>query len=349
MNQLGFPLLSIILWLPALGALLLLLLPRDQAALQRQVALAVSVVVFAFSCVLPVYFQAEGLETPVMQFVDQVPWIPSWGISYLIGIDGISLWLIVLTTFLTPFALLSSWGAITTHVRSFQMLMLLLETAMLGVFVAQDLFLFYVFWEFSLIPMAFMIGIWGSERRVYAAVKFFIYTFAGSVLMLLAIIVLAFLHQQAIGQTDITFNMMTLTQHIQSGEWVIDTNMARALFGAFFLAFAIKVPIWPLHTWLPDAHVQAPTPASVILAGVLLKLGSYGLIRFNLTLFPEASRWAAPAIAILAVIGILYGAVLAYAQSDMKKLVAYSSVSHMGFIVLGTFALNVEGVSGAII
>ncbi len=346
MNQLGFPLLSLILWLPALGALLLLFFPQVEDNLHRQVALTISVITFLVSCVLPFSFVGDNTA---LQFVDQVAWIPSWGISYLIGVDGISLWLVLLTTLLTPVTVLSTWESIQRNVRAFQMLMLLLETAMIGVFVAQDMLLFYVFWEFSLIPMAFIIGIWGSSNRIYAAVKFFLYTFAGSVLMLLAIIALAIIHRDAVQADVMTFSLPTIIADIRSGAFALDTNLARWMFGAFFLAFAIKVPMWPLHTWLPDAHVQAPTPGSVILAGVLLKMGTYGLIRFNLPLFPEASYWAAPAIGILAIIGILYGAAVAFAQSDMKKLVAYSSVSHMGFIVLGIFALNTEGVSGAVL
>ncbi len=354
MNQLGFPLLSLILWLPALGALLLLLLPRQQVGIHRAFAMLVAVVTFGLSLVLPFAFQgdllADGAQGTVpMQFVDQLAWISAWGITYLVGIDGISLWLVILTTFITPIAMLATWDSVHTQVRYFQVLTLLLETAMLGVFVALDTFLFYLFWEFSLIPMAFMIGIWGSGNRLYAAVKFFLYTFAGSVLMLLAIIALSILHRNALGAEITTFDLRVILADMQSGAFVLDSGMERMLFGAFFLAFAIKVPLWPLHTWLPDAHVEAPTAGSIILAGVLLKLGTYGLIRFNLALFPEAASWAAPAIGILAVIGIIYGAMVAFAQSDMKKLVAYSSVSHMGFVVLGIFALNTVGISGAVL
>jgi NADH-quinone oxidoreductase subunit M len=355
MNQLAFPLLSIIVWLPALGALAMLLLPREKHSLHRQVALGVSVAAFGLSCVLPFAFEPGPLAlngattAPPMQFVDRLDWIPAWGISYIVGVDGISLWLVLLTTLITPVAILSAWSSVSAQIRYFHVLVLLLETAMLGVFVSIDTFLFYLFWEFSLIPMAFLIGIWGSGNRLYAAVKFFLYTFSGSVLMLLAIIALSVLHRNATGADLTTFDLSRITADLRSGAFVLDTTMARLLFGGFFIAFAIKVPLWPLHTWLPDAHVEAPTAGSIILAGVLLKLGTYGLIRFNLLLFPEASQWAAPAIGFLAVIGILYGAMVAFAQSDMKKLVAYSSVSHMGFVVLGIFALNMEGISGAVL
>jgi NADH-quinone oxidoreductase subunit M len=352
MDQIGFPLLSVVLWLPALGALILLVLPRGQDELYRQVSLGFAALTFVASCALPLLFNAAPPQTevaspPLLQFVDRMGWIPSWGINYIVSLDGVSLWLVLLTTFLSPIVILSTWDSVHKQVRYFQVLLLLLETAMLGVFLAQDLFLFYIFWEFSLIPMAFLIGIWGSTNRVYAATKFFLYTFAGSVLMLLAIIALYVLHGQATGVY--TFDFVQLVASLRSGALTLDPSLERLLFGAFFIAFAIKAPLWPFHTWLPDAHVEAPTAGSVILAGVLLKLGTYGMIRFNLTLFPEAAQWAAPAIAILAVIGIIYGAIVAYAQTDMKKLVAYSSVSHMGFVVLGIFALNGVGITGAIL
>ncbi len=353
----GFPILSTVLWLPALGALLLLLVPRTADELARRVALGVSLVTFVVSLALIAGFSPDaaspGGGPPAMQFVESLPWLPSWGISYSIGVDGVSLWLVLLTTFLTPIVVLSTWDSVHKEVRNFQILLLLLTTAMIGVFVALDLLLFYIFWEFTLIPMTFLIGIWGGSNRIYAARKFFLYTFAGSVLMLLAVIGLYVLHRTQIQAVDAAFpgslDFRRLVGDLRSGAFQLDTMTERLLFGAFFLAFAIKVPLWPFHTWLPDAHVEAPTAGSVVLAGVLLKLGGYGLIRFNLTMFPEASRWAAPAIAVLAVIGIIYGAIVAFAQTDMKKLVAYSSVSHMGFIVLGTFALNTEGVSGAIL
>jgi NADH-quinone oxidoreductase subunit M len=353
----AFPILSTVLWLPALGALGLLLVPRDNAALARRVALAVAVVTFLVSLALPLNFQPDLATSPggppAMQFVQTLPWLPMWGISYNVGVDGVSLWLVVLTTFLLPIVVLSTWDSVHKDVRNFEILLLLLTTAMLGVFMATDLLLFYIFWEFSLIPMTLLIGIWGASNRVYAARKFFIFTFAGSVLMLLAIIGLYVLNLQQIRAVEPgyqgTLSFTQLVADLRSGRFQIDTLTERLLFGAFLLAFAVKVPLWPLHTWLPDAHVEAPTAGSVVLAGVLLKLGSYGMIRFNLTLFPDASRWAAPAVAVLAVIGIIYGAIVAFAQTDMKKLVAYSSVSHMGFIVLGIFALNMEGVSGAVV
>ncbi|PDW02695.1 complex I subunit 4 family protein [Candidatus Viridilinea mediisalina] len=353
----SLPILSIVLWLPALGALLLLLVPRGADELARRVALGVALATFVVSLALPLGYAPADLTgtrlAPELQFAEELAWLPTWGISYSIGLDGVSLWLVLLTTFLTPVVVLSTWDSVHKEVRNFQILLLLLTTAMMGVFVAQDLLLFYIFWEFTLIPMTFLIGIWGGENRIYAARKFFIYTFAGSVLMLLAIIGIYVLHRQALVAHDPNFvgsmNFSRIVSDLRSGNFTLETGIERMLFGAFFLAFAIKVPLWPFHTWLPDAHVEAPTAGSVVLAGVLLKLGGYGMIRYCITLFPEASRWAAPAIAILAIIGIVYGAIVAFAQTDMKKLVAYSSVSHMGFIVLGIFALNMEGVSGAVL
>jgi NADH-quinone oxidoreductase subunit M len=343
-NQLGFPLLSLVLWLPTIGALLLLLVPRDNLAAQRGLALLVALAAFAAS--LPLYF-AFNFADPGFQFAEKMDWVPSWGISYAVSLDGVSLWLVLLTTFLTPITLISTWDSVHKEFRAFQALMLLLETGMLGVFVAQDMFLFYIFWEFTLIPMALLIGIWGSAGRVRAAVKFFLYTFAGSVFMLLGIIALYLFNLQATGTP--TFDVQTIRQNIASGALALDLGWARALFFAFFVAFAIKVPLWPFHTWLPLAHTEAPTAGSVILAGVLLKLGGYGMIRYCLQLFPEAARWAAPAIGVLAVIGILYGALASFAQTDAKKLVAFSSVSHLGFVVLGIFALNDQGIAGAVL
>jgi NADH-quinone oxidoreductase subunit M len=274
------------------------------------------------------------------QFVERVAWIPAFGIDYYIGIDGISLLLIVLTGFLTPIALLSSWGSVKKKVKAFSIFVLLLETAMIGVFASLDLFLFYVFWDAMLIPMYFLIGVWGYDRRIYAAIKFLLYTMAGSVLMLIAILTLAVLHYQQFG--SYSFDLLALHR------LTIAPTTQALLFGAFALAFAIKVPLFPLHTWLPDAHVEAPTAGSVILAGVLLKMGTYGLVRFAFPLFPEAAHTYAPLLAWLAVIGIVYGALVAMVQPDMKKLVAYSSVSHLGFVVLGICAMNVNGLQGAV-
>jgi len=279
-------------------------------------------------------------SSPEFQLVERIPWIPAFGIDYYVGIDGISLLLVVLTGFLTPVALLSSWGSVDRKVKEFSIFVLALHAAMIGVFLSLDLFLFYVFWDAMLVPMYFLIGIWGYDQRVYAALKFMLYTMAGSVLMLIAILGLAYLHQTATG--SYSFDLLKL--------YTLDIAPATQFwfFLAFALAFAIKVPLFPFHTWLPDAHVQAPTAGSIILAGVLLKMGTYGLVRFAFPLFPMAAHEFAPWIALLAVIGIVYGALVAMVQPDMKKLVAYSSVSHLGFVVLGICAMNVQGMQGAV-
>jgi NADH-quinone oxidoreductase subunit M len=333
-------LLTLLIAVPLAGALLVLLLPgRDEqgAPLIRQVGFGVSLVVFALTLVLWARFDAASAE---FQFVERVAWIPSFGIDYYLGVDGISLWLVVLTGFLTPISLLSSWESIEKKTREFTFFVLALEAFMIGVFVALDLFLFYVFWDAMLIPMYFLIGVWGYERRIYAAVKFILYTMAGSVLMLVAILGLAFLHQQATGAYSFDYTRLAALE--------IAPGWQYWGFLAFAVAFAIKVPLFPFHTWLPDAHVEAPTAGSVILAGVLLKMGTYGLIRFAFPLFPQAAVYFAPFIAVLAVIGIIYGALVAMVQPDMKKLVAYSSVSHLGFVVLGICALNTNGMQGAV-
>ncbi len=333
--------LSLIVFLPLLGAVLLLLIGNRDGSkdgLVRTVALGVSLVTFAATLALWAGFTPGTAD---FQFVERYSWIPAFGIEYYLGVDGISLMLVVLTGFLTPLALLSSWANIERKVKEFSIFMLLLETGMLGVFLSLDLFLFYVFWDAMLIPMYFLIGIWGYDQRVYAAVKFLLYTMAGSVLMLVAIIALAVMHKQATGVYS--FDLLKLYA------LPIGAGAQTWLFLAFALAFAIKVPLFPLHTWLPDAHVQAPTAGSVILAGVLLKMGTYGLVRFAFALFPEAAATFAPYLAALAVIGIIYGALVAMVQPDMKKLVAYSSVSHLGFVVLGICAMNVNGVQGAVL
>ncbi len=338
---LGVDVLLTLSWLvPLAGALMVLLIGNADArrdGVIRWLSLGVALAAFGVTLALWAGFDATSAE---FQFVERHPWIPAFGIDYFVGVDGISLFLVVLTGFLTPIALLSSWGSIDRKVKEFSIFMLALEAAMIGVFVSLDLFLFYVFWDAMLIPMYFLIGIWGYDRRVYAAIKFMLYTMAGSVLMLIAILGLAYLHSAATG--SYTFDLLKL----YSLDIAPQTQMW--FFLAFTVAFAIKVPLFPFHTWLPDAHVQAPTAGSVILAGVLLKMGTYGLLRFSFPLFPQAAAYFAPWLALLAVIGIVYGALVAMVQPDMKKLVAYSSVSHLGFVVLGICAMNTQGVQGAV-
>src|SRR5688572_29588940 len=327
--------LTLLTFFPLLGVLILFFIPSERKDALRWTALGVSLVTFVMSLWVLSMFDPSN---PDLQLVAQYDWITvaGWNIQYYLGVDGLSILLVLLTTFLTPISILSTWTAVEDRVKDFMIFFLLLEVGMTGVFLAQDLFLFYIFWEFTLVPMYFIIGIWGGPRRIYAAIKFFLYTMAGSILMLLAILWL--------GIQGGTFSVPEL---ITQGNIPPDIQMW--LFLAFTAAFAIKVPMWPLHSWLPDAHVEAPTAGSVILAGVLLKLGTYGFLRFNLPLFPEASLRAAPWIALFAVIGIIYGAAVSYAQTDVKKLVAYSSVSHLGFVMLGLFALNHQGIAGAIL
>ena len=333
-------LLTYLVFLPLLGSLIIIFIKKDNEALIRWFGLFVSIGAFIISLVG--YFQFDRAESG-FQFIDKVTWIKSLNVSYFVGVDGISLLLVLLTTFITPLTLLSSWKSINKKVKEFTFFMLILEVGIIGVFVSLDMFLFYVFWEAMLIPMYFIIGIWGHQRRVYAAVKFFLFTMFGSLLMLVAII---WLGVNAISLTgSFTTNLLDLYKVGPTIPQTIQTF----LFFAFFLSFAIKVPIFPLHTWLPDAHVEAPAAGSVILAGVLLKLGTYGLLRFCLPLFPQSAQKFAPFIAVLAVIGIIYGALVSMVQKDMKKLVAYSSVSHLGFVVLGIFALTIESVQGSVI
>jgi NADH-quinone oxidoreductase subunit M len=333
----GNVLLSLIVWTPMIGAFLVLLLPREQVDGAKRAAFAFSLLTFLLSLALWAGFLAERAD---FQYLEQKPWIPDWGIQYLIGVDGVSLFLVLLTTFLTPLVILFSFGDVQKRVKEYFFFMLMLETGMLGAFVALDLFLFYVFWELMLVPMYFIIGIWGGQRRVYASIKFLIYTLTASLLMLLAILYLVGAHVHAGGPT--TFDVRQLY------DVALSPTEQGWLFAAFALAFAVKVPMFPLHTWLPDAHVEAPTGGSVILAGVMLKLGTYGFLRFAMPLFPAATAAATPFILGLAVVGIVYGAMVAMVQPDLKKLVAYSSVSHLGFVMLGLFAVNPMGIEGAI-
>jgi NADH-quinone oxidoreductase subunit M len=334
MNLLLHPLI-LVTFFPLVGVLIVALLPEANRKAIRYTALATSLVAFGISLWVLAIFDRTN---PNLQLVIDQPWFQVAGlpVGFLMGIDGLSLLMVLLSTFLTPIAIFSSWTAVQERVKGFMIFFLMLEVGMVGVFLAMDLVLFYVFWEFALIPMYFLIGMFGGENRIYAALKFFLFTFAGSVLMLLAIL---FIGWQA--------NTFSLPALIASREVFAAAQLW--LFLAFALAFAIKVPMWPLHSWLPDAHVEAPTAGSVILAGVLLKMGAYGFLRFNIPLFPDAAIQLAPWFAGLGVVGILYGGAVALAQRDAKKLVAYSSVSHLGFVVLGIFALNAESISGSIL
>jgi NADH-quinone oxidoreductase subunit M len=327
--------LNLVTFFPLVGVVILLFINPMRKNALRWTATITSLITFGISLwVLSLFNPAN----PELQMLIKLPWIhvAGWKIYYAMGIDGLSILLLLLTTLLTPISIISTWTAVEERVKEFMLFFLLLEIAMVGVFLAQDLFLFYVFWEFSLVPMYFLVGIWGGPNRIYAAIKFFLYTMAGSILMLLAILWL--------GVYQGTFYVPELTS--MGG---IPANIQTWLFLAFTVAFAVKVPMWPLHSWLPDAHVQAPTAGSVILAGVMLKMGTYGFLRFDLPLFPEAAVRFAPMMAGLAVVGILYGAAVSYSQQDVKKLVAYSSISHLGFVMLGLFALNPQGIEGGIL
>jgi NADH-quinone oxidoreductase subunit M len=334
-DDLSSVILTLVTFAPLAGALLLMLLPRRDRDI-RVFALVISLLTFVLSLHLPVYFR-RGVDG--FQFSVDKQWVSTPNIHYHMGIDGISMWLVVLTTFLTPLCVLISWNSIHERVKEFFILLLILETALIGVFTSLDLFLFYFFWEATLIPMALLIGIFGHERKVYAAVKFFMYTMIASVFMLAAILWL-YAHTGS-------FDFVTIRDQIASGAVPKFSSAAQWLFLGFFLAFAVKVPLFPFHTWLPDAHVEAPTAGSVLLAGVLLKMGTYGMLRFNLGLFPEQSRQNAWWIMVLALIGIIYGALVAMVQPNMKKLIAYSSVSHLGFVVLGIFSFTQAGLNGA--
>jgi NADH-quinone oxidoreductase subunit M len=338
--------LTIVTFVPLLGALLLLPVSRGRTQVFIKGATIVAGLDFLLS--LPLWTRFSAGQSG-FQFIERVPWIPSIGVQYFVGIDGISLLLVLLTTLLGFLSILSSWTAITERVKEYYIFMLVLQTGMLGVFVSLDFFLFYVFWEAMLVPMYFLIGIWGGPRKLYAAIKFFLYTLLGSVLMLLGILALYFYFPKAAGVPAGTFDITELIRilgPLRDPQWL---EMQKWIFLAFFVGFAIKVPMFPFHTWLPDAHVEAPTAGSVILAGVLLKMGTYGFVRFSLPLLPEATRYYLPYMLALAVIGIIYGALVAMVQKDWKKLVAYSSVSHLGFCMLGIFALNWRGLAGSVL
>ncbi|MCW3475207.1 NADH-quinone oxidoreductase subunit M [Limobrevibacterium gyesilva] len=335
MNAAGFPLLSLVTFLPLVGGAVIMSVRGDEqtvASNARWTALWTSLIVLALSLILWVRFDQAD---PGFQFVEDVSWLPQWGISYKMGVDGISVLFVLLSTVLTPICILASWESITTRVREFMLSFLILETMMVGMFAALDFVVFYMFFEGVLIPMYLIIGVWGGPRRVYAAVKFFLFTLAGSVLMLLAL--LAMWYQT--GTTDITVLLHT----------AFPETMQTWLFLAFFASFAVKVPMWPVHTWLPDAHVEAPTAGSVILAGVLLKMGAYGFLRFSVPMLPLASAQLAPFMYTLSVVAVVYTSMVALAQTDMKKLIAYSSVAHMGVVTIGIFTVNVQGISGALL
>jgi NADH-quinone oxidoreductase subunit M len=335
MNEAGFPLLSLLTFLPLAGSLIIAMVRGPEAAVAsnaRWTALWTSLLVFLLSLILWFRFDRSSAD---FQFVEQATWLPNYGVGYHMGVDGISVLFVLLSTALTPICILASWEAITSRVREFMIAFLVLETMMVGMFCAMDFVLFYVFFEGVLIPMFLIIGVWGGPRRVYAAFKFFLYTLLGSVLLLLAVLWIWF----DAGTTDIP----TLLEHR------IAPSAQTWLFLAFFASFAVKVPMWPLHTWLPDAHVEAPTAGSVILAGVLLKMGGYGFLRFSLPLLPDASAYFAPFVFALSVVAVIYTSLVALAQTDMKKLIAYSSVAHMGMVTLGTFTFNTQGIEGAMI
>jgi NADH-quinone oxidoreductase subunit M len=334
MNAVGFPILSLVTWLPIVGVLTIMLVRGDDetvASNARWTALWTSLIVFALSLILWVRFDTSESG---FQFVENVPWLPQWGISYRMGVDGISVLFVLLSTLLTPICILASWQSVHMRVREYMLSFLILETMMVGMFCALDFVVFYMFFEGVLIPMYLIIGVWGGTRRVYAAIKFFLYTLAGSVLMLLALLAMW-------GQTGTTD--ITVLLHTQ-----FPPAMQTWLFLAFLASFAVKVPMWPVHTWLPDAHVEAPTAGSVILAGVLLKMGAYGFLRFSVPMLPQASANLAPLVFALSVIAVVYTAAVALAQTDMKKLIAYSSVSHMGVVTIGIFTFNMQGISGAL-
>ncbi len=344
------PILSIMTYTPLIGALLIMfLVPKQDTHIIKAVATIFTLLTFAFSLYVWGLFE---LGTHEMQLVEQVSWIPSIGVTYHFGIDGISILLVMLTTIISIIVVLCSFSDVEERLKEYYVCLLFLETGMLGVFLALDFFLFYIFWEIMLVPMYFLIGIWGHGRRLYSAIKFFLYTLFGSVFMLLAILALYFLNSNPeYGTGELTFNVLTLINNLKVPTEPVFAGLTTQdlIFLGLFLGFAIKVPMFPFHTWLPDAHTDAPTAGSVVLAGVLLKMGTYGFLRFSLPLLPVASFNMVGFIGILAIIGVIYGALVAMAQHDMKRLIAYSSVSHMGFLMLGIFALNEQGVTGGLI
>jgi NADH-quinone oxidoreductase subunit M len=329
----AYPVLTTVIFLPVIGALLLLVIKRERENLIKWLSLTFTVLTFLAS--LPLFFRFDK-NSSSMQFVEVFEWIPAWNIKYYLGVDGISVLFILLSALLGPLCVLISWNSIKDKVKEFYIALLLIEAAMIGVFCALDFFLFYIFWEAMLIPMYLIIGVWGGPRRIYSAIKFFLYTLVGSVLMLVGIIILYF-------KGGNTFDILALMS------MKFPYKLQLILFWAFFAAFAVKVPMWPLHTWLPDAHTEAPTAGSVILAGILIKMGAYGFLRFSIPLFPEATKAMAPVALALSVIAIIYGGLICLVQSDLKRLIAYSSVSHMGFVTLGIFALNQQGLEGGIL
>lgn len=333
MNQLSYPILSTVIFLPVFGALLLLFARRSWELLTKWVALTTSIATFLLSIPLFINFDKSTYK---MQFVERFSWIPDWNINYYIGVDGISILFVLLSTLIAILCVLISWNSIKAKVKEFYISILLTTSFMIGVFCSLDFFLFYLFWEAMLIPMFLIVGVWGGPNRIYAAIKFFLFTLVGSVLMLVGIIVL-YLY------TGKTFDILELTTK------TYPYTMQVWLFWAFFAAFAVKVPMFPVHTWLPDAHTEAPTAGSVILAAILIKMGAYGFLRFSIPLFPDASVAMTPAMLTLSVIAIIYGAVVCFGQTDLKRLIAYSSVSHMGFVTLGIFALNSQGMEGGIL
>jgi NADH-quinone oxidoreductase subunit M len=340
----GIPILTLIVFLPLVGAIAVAIAPAQYA---RLLALGAALVTWVLSLFLVVGFSATEARGVLFQYVVEAPWIPLFGIKFKLGIDGLSLVLVVLTTTLSWISILASFNPIKVRIKEYMVSFLVLEVGMIGVFVALDLFLFYIFWEIVLVPMYLIIGIWGGSNRIYATIKFVLYTLVGSLLMLVAILATAFAYQAATGSWENAFDFNTLRDFAASTGFA--GGLQLAAFLAFFLAFAIKVPMFPFHTWLPDAHVEAPTAGSVILAAIMLKLGAYGFIRFALPLFPGAAHTFAPAIIVLSLIAIIYGAIVALVQPDLKKLVAYSSVSHMGFVTLGIFVFNQQGMQGAIL